>query len=128
MNNENLSEKSYNIKATKKYCWPNQYQLAILLGCKDEETVLLVKNRILNYSLSLKKEDKMPDFLSYSIVAVNEYWCKKNTDKDFEVNMDNVNVSKLNQRDLNALVSFGINSYYLTECLKNKLIYSVKDK
>lgn len=106
----------------EKKIWPNYYQLALMLGCDSLEGTEIVKERILNY-LEENPNSKKEDFFKHTVSAVYEIENRFKNGMKFDCDVENINVRNLNKRDMDAIIKFGINPYFLLECLWNPNFY-----
>ena len=107
----------------EKKIWPNYYQLALMLGCDSLEGTQLVKESILKY-LNENPDCKSEEYFKHTVSAVYEIETRFKNGMEFDVNVDNIDTRHLNNRDMDAIVKFGINPYFLLECLWNPNFYN----
>lgn len=107
----------------KKKVWPNYYQLALMLGCDSLDGTQKVKNKILTY-LKDNPELKNTDYFKHTVAAVSEIETRFKNNMSFDVDVNNIDVRRLNKRDMDSIVKFGVNVHYILECLWNPNFYT----
>lgn len=105
---------------------PNYLELAVLLGCDDPDKMKRIKKEILSHIAKNKMNNEEIDddsMLQYAIKAVQEYESRIAKEPDLKVDMSQLDTRNICRRDMRIIIYFGHNSYYLSECLFNPLLY-----